>query len=421
MDPITHGLAGAAISYAFFGRRLGRHAAAIGALAGMAPDIDHFVSSESDPLLYVQVHRSLTHSFLFALIGSLISAIPWLMRRRFRHEWKRIWACALPAYLSHCLIDASTTYGTQLLWPFTNHRFGWDLIAVIDPLFTLVLAAGLWIAVAKRNFNVVRVSLVICSAYLILGGIQNVRAHHIQAAIAHARGQQIERSEVMPTIGNLVVWRSLYLSNGRLYSDRVRGAWFVSPTFLEGTSLPLVTAETLRPIEVEGDKQSHAFQRFAWFSDHGLARSPFDETVIGDMRYSISTKAFDPIWGIRFREHGSDVAVEWVNRQLERKANPGELWSEISGTHTEYKPCLISPLDRATTLVAKIKSRNILATARRFHALECASASRNAPGTGAHSALSIDSATTSGSRANAGAKQIRTSNFRFGPPELRYT
>src|SRR4051812_9815017 len=115
MDPITHGLAGAAISYALFGRRLGRHAAALGALAGMAPDIDHFVSSESDPLLYVQVHRSFTHSLLFSIIGSLISAIPWLMRKRFRHEWQRIWACAFPAYLSHCLIDASTTYGTQLL------------------------------------------------------------------------------------------------------------------------------------------------------------------------------------------------------------------------------------------------------------------------------------------------------------------
>jgi inner membrane protein len=340
MDPITHGLAGAAISYAFFGRRLGRHAAALGALAGMAPDIDHFVSSESDPLLYVQVHRSFTHSLLFAILGSLLSTIPWVMRKRFQPEWARLWACAFPAYLSHCFIDASTTYGTQLLWPFTHHRFGWNLIAVIDPLFTLILAVGLWLSVAKRNFKIVKAGLALCCGLLAIGGIQNLRATHVQSMLAQQRGHATERQEVMPTLGNNLVWRSLYLTNGKLYSDRIRVGWFSSPTFREGTSLPLVTAENLRPIEIEGDRKNRAFQRFAWFSDNWVARSPFDETVIGDMRYSISTKAFDPVWGIRFTHHGEDVAVEWVNRQLERKASPAELWSEITGSQPDYKPVI---------------------------------------------------------------------------------
>lgn len=262
MDPITHALAGAAISYTFFGRRLGRHAAALGALAGMAPDIDHFVSSKTDPLLYVEVHRSFTHSIFFAIIGSLIAALPWIWRKRFRHDWKLLWACSFPAYLSHCFIDAATTYGTQILWPFTHQRYGWDLIAVIDPLFTCVLGVGLWIGIAKRNFKVVKASLVFCAAYLALGGIQKSRALHVQSLLAQQRGHRIDRAEVMPTIGNNLVWRSLYLSGGKIYSDRVRADWFSPATFREGTSLPLVTTETLRP---EGNRGRPANPRVSTF------------------------------------------------------------------------------------------------------------------------------------------------------------
>lgn len=337
MDPITHAIGGAAISYAIFGRRLGRHAAALGALAGIAPDIDHFVSSKSDPLLYVEFHRSFTHSIFFAVIGSLISALPWIWRKRFRHDWKILWACAFPAYLSHCFLDAATTYGTQLFWPFTHQRQGWDLIAVIDPLFTIVLGVTLWIAIAKRHFVVIRAGLIFAAAYITLGGIQKGRALRGLSLLAQQRGHAIERAEVMPTIGNNLVWRSLYLCKGEIHSDRVRVGWFSPPAFRHGTALPLTTVETLRPVELEANQLKRTFNRFAWFSDGWVARSPYDETVLGDMRYSISTKAFDPIWGIRFSRHGEEIAVEWVNRQLERKVDGRELWSEIVGRHPEYR------------------------------------------------------------------------------------
>jgi inner membrane protein len=337
MDPLTHALAGAAVSYALFGRRLGRHAAALGALAGIAPDIDHFVSSEADPLLYVEYHRFFTHSLAFSVIGSLICALPWIWRKRFRRDWKRLWICALPAYISHCLLDTATTYGTQLFWPFTNQRLGWDLIAVVDPLFTVVIGITLWIGIAKRNRTTVIAGVAFASAYLTLGGIQKTRALNVQARLAATRDHVIQRSEVMPTIGNNLVWRSLYLSDGNIHSDRIRAGWFSSATFREGTSLPLTTKEMLTSTESDGNQATRAFERFSWFSDGWVARSPFDESVIGDMRYSISTKAFDPIWGIRFVREGDRVAMQWINRQLERKASVTELWSEIVAKHPDYK------------------------------------------------------------------------------------
>ena len=56
------------------------------------------------------------------------------------------------------------------------------------------------------------------------------------------------------------------------------------------------------------------------------------------MRYSLSAKAFDPIWGIRFTAPGAPTEVVWVNRSRERKISPGELWAEITGAHPDYRP-----------------------------------------------------------------------------------
>jgi inner membrane protein len=338
LDPLTHALLGGATSYALFGHKLGVRAAVVGALAGMAPDADHFVSSKKDVLLYVEFHRAFTHSIFFAVIGSLISVLPWILRKRFKPQWKLFWLCAFPAYLTHCFLDTSTTYGTQILWPFTRNRYAWDLIAVIDLLFTGALALGLIMGVVKKRRFYTVASLVFCGIYLTAGGIQKMRAMNAQEKIATARGHTIERTEVMPTLANLAVWRSLYLSGGQLYSDRIRVGITAPTMFREGSSLPLMTTKLLTDVEAKGNRVTHAFDRFAWFSGHWVARSPFDETVLGDMRYSISTKAFDPIWGIRFISDDKEIRVEWINRQLKRKINLGELWLEIVGKHPEYGP-----------------------------------------------------------------------------------
>ncbi|MBA4147600.1 MAG: metal-dependent hydrolase [Verrucomicrobia bacterium] len=336
MDPVTHALLGAATSYALFGRKLGRRAAMVGFLAGIAPDIDNFVSSKEDVLLYVEYHRGFTHSIPFAFLGAFIVALPWILQKRFREQWKTFWLCAFPAYLSHCLLDASTTYGTQLFWPFTRERFGWDFVSVVDPMFTIPLGIALFIGLIKQSRKFVAAGLIFCAAYLSLGAGQRSRAASFQAELAAQRGHKIERSEVMPTLANLMVWRSLYLEDGQLYSDRIRVGLFGSSTYREGTSLPLITAADLTPLERRGNEQFRGFDRFAWFSDGWVARSPFDETVLGDMRYSLSTEAFDPVWGIRFNEESDNIKVEWVSRQLKRDIDLRQLWSEIVGTHPGY-------------------------------------------------------------------------------------
>lgn len=338
MDPLTHVLLGANLGLAAFGRRLGRVAALAGGLAAFAPDADIFIRSARDPLLAIEHHRGFTHALAFAPVGAAIVASLWLLRPAWRKtgRWLTVWLCCLAGYFSHTLLDAATSYGTRLFWPFSDHRAGWDLVSVIDPLFTLLMAAGLGWALARQRFRAAGVALALGAIYLGCGAVQHLRAVAAQRELARTRGHAIERFEVMPTLANNVIWRALYVHAGQIHSDRIRVGWFSAATVREGWALPLVGIRDLKPDEAARNG-GRSFERFAWFSENWVARSPADPSVLGDMRYSLSAEAFDPIWGIRFTPPGAATEVEWVSRSRDRKIDPGALWREISGADERFR------------------------------------------------------------------------------------
>jgi inner membrane protein len=339
VDPVTHILLGASLGYATLGRKLGRAAALAGGLAAFAPDADAFIRSAADPLLAIEHHRGFTHSFAFAPVGATIVASLWLFVPgwRTRSRWLLLWLACLLGYVSHALLDAATTYGTQLLWPFSRYRAGWDLISIIDPVFTLALGVGVAWALWRKRARPALIALGFGATYLAFGGVQHARAVAAQRTLAADREHQIERFAVMPTLGNNVIWRALYLHRGAIHSDRIRVGWFSSATVREGWSLGQVRLANLSAAEKSRDTR-YSYLRFAWFSDRWVARSPADARVIADMRYSLSSEAFDPIWGIRFTAPGEPTEVVWVNRTSERRIAPRELWTEITGRDARYFP-----------------------------------------------------------------------------------
>lgn len=337
MDPLTQGLLGGAAAYAVYGRLLGPRALLIGATGGVLPDADVFIRSAADPLLAVEVHRQFTHALAFIPIGGLIAALPWLGRRANRAVRRTIAGAAIIGYATHGLLDACTTYGTQLLWPFSDARIAWDAVSVIDPIFTLTLLVGTIAAAIRRSPRPAAVALAVCLLYLLAGSVQRDRALRVQEQLAAVREHSIARGEVFPTIGNNLVWRSLYRSGDTLYVDRIRVPWFGEPRFSPGTSVRSVGEDGLAPAEKAVPRVVRDFRRFRWFSDGWLARDADDPSVIGDVRYSMRTDAFDAIWGIRFHPQRA-IPTEWVSRSRDRTVDLGDLWSEISGRDPAYRP-----------------------------------------------------------------------------------
>lgn len=337
MDPLTQGLLGGAAAHVVYGRRLGPRAIFIGAVGGVLPDADVFIRSAADPLLAVAMHRQFTHALAFIPFGGFIAALPWLARRANRAVWKTIAGAAIVGYATHGLLDACTTYGTQLFWPFSDARVAWDTISVIDPIFTLALLVGTIAAAVRRSTRPAAIALVLCLLYLFAGGVQRARASRVQEQLAAARGHRVARGKVFPTIGNDLVWRSLYRSGDTLYVDRIRVPWFGEPRFSPGTSVRAVDEEALTPAEQSVQRVVEDFRRFRWFSDGWLARDADDPSVIGDVRYSMRTDAFDAIWGIRFHPQRA-IPTEWVNRSRNRRVDVGDLWDEVSGKDAAYRP-----------------------------------------------------------------------------------
>jgi inner membrane protein len=203
----------------------------------------------------------------------------------------------------------------------------WNNVAIVDPLVTLTLLAGLIWAARAGTSRPARVALAASLAYLGFGVLQNQRALDAQAQIATARGHVVERGAALPAIGNNLVWRSLYQSGGHYYADRIRVNWGGGVTWQAGSVLTPVTAAEFRtaPARVQKD-----FARFAHFSDGWVARDPDDARVLGDARYSLDTRRFAPIWGIRF-EPDAASPTRWINRTAERRLPLAAVWQEVIG------------------------------------------------------------------------------------------
>ncbi len=284
MDPLSQGLLGASLSQSVSRRPRFVVAGVLGLLSAMAPDLDVLIRSSHDPLLFLEFHRQFTHSLLFIPLGSLICALilhPLIAKKR-GFSFKQSWLYCTLGYASHGLLDACTSYGTQLLWPLTNQRFAWNSISVIDPLFTLPLLIVLTIALWKRSPAIARVAFLWALIYPTLGMVQRDRAERIGWQFANERNHSPVRLEAKPSFGNILVWKIIYEADGRFYIDAVRAGQKL--TVYPGTNVAKLNVERAFPWLHEDSQQSKDIARFSWFSD---ALSPLAKRIISALSTSV--------------------------------------------------------------------------------------------------------------------------------------
>lgn len=160
MDPVTHGIAGALIGKAFFAgpavsggakKPYARVAVLAATLGAVFPDVDVFVDSFShDSLGIARYHRGFTHSFLGLPIFAI--ALAWLTRAFFTRYARRpkgrgwqppsfrfLTAVYAAGIASHVILDGCTSFGTRMFNPISKDRVSWDLLFIIDFVFTALI------------------------------------------------------------------------------------------------------------------------------------------------------------------------------------------------------------------------------------------------------------------------------------------
>ena len=317
MDPLSQGAVGAAFAQSSANKKNIFKIGVIGFLAGLAPDLDILIKSSTDPILFLEYHRQFTHSLFFIPFGSLIVALMLFPFVKSSMSIKTVYYASLLGYATHGLLDACTSYGTQLFWPFSNERITWNNISIVDPLFTIPVLILVVIAIKtkKKIFSFFSIGWVIF--YLSLGFIQYERALLAAVELAQVRGHSPERLTLKPSFGNLILWKSIYQHKETFYVDAIRAAQ--SSTWCTGESIRVFDYQYHLPNLEKESQQKKDIERFRWFSQDYLGYDK-ERNIVTDVRYSMIPNQIAPMWGLVIDEQRgvNDHAIWWTSRSLDQ-------------------------------------------------------------------------------------------------------
>ena len=224
MDSLTQIVLGASVGEAIAGKKLGNKALLWGAIAGTIPDLDVLAGPWLDMVQELSFHRSVTHSFLFAIVASPI--LGWLLKKWYRHETATCQDWTLLFFLgftTHALLDACTTWGTQLFWPFNNYGVAFYNIFVIDPLYTVpfllcIVAAAFYSKASPMRRVLNYTGLGISSAYLLFSFIAKAQADQVFEQSMQQEGISYSSYISKPTPMNTIFWSVTAQAPGGFYN-----------------------------------------------------------------------------------------------------------------------------------------------------------------------------------------------------------
>lgn len=305
MDSITQAVLGAAFGEAVGGRRLGARAPAWGAVGGVMPDLDLFVSHALGPFGEMQFHRGPSHALWFGpVVGTLLG---WLIHRIYRRRGGLARAGPLGLWIgvmvlsiiTHPLLDVFTSYGTQLLSPFSDHRFALNGIGIIDPVYSLTLLAAVVLARWRPAWSrrAIAAALISTTAYLGWGTQINARAEDHARRQLEAEGLTVRNVTAYPTVFQLFLRRVVARTD-----DSWRIGWVTmwSPHRIRFTT---VKPDVDSAIDVVAATPQAAI--FDWFAmrqtvPHVVSRDAGRVMVeIDDLRYGLPDRPDRSMWGLR--------------------------------------------------------------------------------------------------------------------------
>lgn len=327
MDSITQAVLGAGVQAALLGRWQGRKALLYGAMLGTLPDLD-VVIDYGDAVAQMTYHRGFSHS-LFVLTGVAL-LLTWLARRWRPHpgySGRRLFLTVWLVLITHVLLDALTSYGTQLLWPLTTPPVAWSSIFIIDPLYSLPLLIAVLVT-GISGFGDGRQrwhhwALGLSSLYLVFTLAGKQMAEQRVHQVLQAQGIVPERLFSTPTPFNTLLWRVLALEGDRYYEALVGWLDDQPPTL---QPLPRGTAWRA---QLTASPQ-HA--RLEWFSQGILRYDRIgDQLVVTDLRMGMT--GYHPFRFVMAEwRDGAWRPIPWVERQSALRGDIerlGQLWTRI--------------------------------------------------------------------------------------------
>lgn len=287
MDTVTHGLTGWLIGRALRTER-GRKTATAAAMVGsVLPDADN-VASLLGNNQYLLIHRGFSHAFAGVAITSLLVALLFYRFGKWK-DLKKLYLLVLLGQVSHIFLDLLNSYGTQIFQPFSDARVSFDLLFVVDLVFTGIIVAGL--AFSRRRPGPARAAIAVLVAYVGFATVLHLRVESAVRSAAERHGVPVVSAAALPRLPAIAVGREL--ANIKLVGE----AWAKQ----ELTGLPNL------PIAAEPDRIPIPAGPFAWngFIDDGKTY----------LRADVHPFSGDLEWKQRVLR-GRDQAEKWLVQDL---------------------------------------------------------------------------------------------------------
>jgi len=210
MDSLTHIVFGATLGEVILGKKIGKKAMLLGAIANTIPDLDVFLVF-GDPIREITIHRGFSHSIVFPFL--LAPLLAWLAFRFLKDpvSWKEWCLFFFVLILTHPLLDSLTAYGTQLFLPFSDFRVNFTNLFIIDVLFTLpmlVAAISLWMMKTDngRRQNLARRALMVSGFYIVLSFSAKIYVNGVFSDSLAKNGVRSTHQMTGTTPFNILLW-----------------------------------------------------------------------------------------------------------------------------------------------------------------------------------------------------------------------
>ena len=262
MDSLTQIILGAAVGEAVLGKKLGNKAMLWGAIAGTIPDLDVYIKLFTDPITATELHRGISHSLFFSII--MAPLLTWFVSKSqkitlgvitalvfgfmvsysaFVQKTENIWVLITMAsvglgllaavyfvkykstatfkqwswlffwtLVTHPLLDAHTTWGTQFFWPF-DYRLAYKNIFVADPLYTAPFLIFVILAMCYKRTNPKRrkynnIGLIVSSTYMLITLVlKGIGFGKFEAVLTEEKIDYIEM-DTRPSPLNSILWNA---------------------------------------------------------------------------------------------------------------------------------------------------------------------------------------------------------------------
>ena len=242
-------------------------------------------------------------------------------------SWLFFWA-----FITHPILDAQTTWGTQLFWPL-DIRLAFKNVFVIDPLYTIPFLVFLILAMIQKRGTIKRrfynnLGLIISSSYLVITLILKGFAYQKFNKELAVQNITFKTLNTKPTPLNTILW-----------SANIE----TEDSFLIGYSSffdknPIHFSEYPKNHQLLGELENHSkMQRMIAISKGWYTINKKNDTLyFNDLRFgalSVEPNATNFVfkYKIEVDKNGTPFFIEEPKEKRDGKKLLSELWKRIKG------------------------------------------------------------------------------------------